>query len=99
MERDCAMCHSLAFETVGGVTRTLRHGEPDQVAADLAAYYRSTPPSRPLQLGGMQRRRPGAYAEGQVYNIYFNEVAVRSEERRVGKECVSTCRSRWSPYH
>src|SRR3546814_12981896 len=23
----------------------------------------------------------------------------RSEERRVGNECVSTCRSRWSPYH
>src|SRR3546814_12972043 len=27
---------------------------------------------------------------------YLND---RSEERRVGKECVSTCRSRWSPYH
>src|SRR3546814_21032965 len=27
---------------------------------------------------------------------YFDR---RSEERRVGKECVSTCRSRWSPYH
>src|SRR3546814_12206548 len=26
-------------------------------------------------------------------------VEERSEERRVGKECVSTCRSRWSPYH
>src|SRR3546814_13926774 len=26
-------------------------------------------------------------------------IAIRSEERRVGKECVSTCRSRWSPYH
>src|SRR3546814_11238166 len=26
-------------------------------------------------------------------------VASISEERRVGKECVSTCRSRWSPYH
>src|SRR3546814_17247732 len=25
--------------------------------------------------------------------------AIRSAERRVGKECVSTCRSRWSPYH
>src|SRR3546814_18772218 len=25
--------------------------------------------------------------------------AMRSEERRVGKECVRTCRSRWSPYH
>src|SRR3546814_8986749 len=32
--------------------------------------------------------------------IAIQEVAlVRSEERRVGKECVSTCRSRWSPYH
>src|SRR3546814_21119745 len=26
-------------------------------------------------------------------------ITYRSEERRVGKECVSTCRSRWSPYH
>src|SRR3546814_11575700 len=26
-------------------------------------------------------------------------IAVRSAERRVGQECVSTCRSRWSPYH
>src|SRR3546814_1710193 len=26
-------------------------------------------------------------------------LSARSEERRVGKECVSTCRSRWSPYH
>src|SRR3546814_20655498 len=29
----------------------------------------------------------------------FNAADGRSEERRVGKECVSTCRSRWSPYH
>ena len=29
----------------------------------------------------------------------FAEEAVRSEERRVGKECTSWCRSRWSPYH
>src|SRR3546814_2715441 len=28
-----------------------------------------------------------------------NKWLTRSEERRVGKECVSTCRSRWSPYH
>src|SRR3546814_10854213 len=31
--------------------------------------------------------------------ITRRSVAIRSEERRVGKECVSTCRSRWSPYH
>src|SRR3546814_11579157 len=30
---------------------------------------------------------------------YFDGFVGRSEERRVGKECVSTCRSRWSPYH
>src|SRR3546814_20675978 len=28
-----------------------------------------------------------------------SDLHIRSEERRVGKECVSTCRSRWSPYH
>src|SRR3546814_9508844 len=35
--------------------------------------------------------------------LYFGGIGTRinfrSEERRVGKECVSTCRSRWSPYH
>src|SRR3546814_11598678 len=30
---------------------------------------------------------------------HLGGVVERSEERRVGKECVSTCRSRWSPYH
>ena len=29
----------------------------------------------------------------------LNFIALRSEERRVGKECASMCRSRWSPYH
>src|SRR3546814_6699247 len=33
---------------------------------------------------------------GLLHQIFENG---RSEERRVGKECVSTCRSRWSPYH
>src|SRR3546814_14768712 len=35
------------------------------------------------------------------YEIALDQIQVRdrSEERRVGKECVSTCRSRWSPYH
>src|SRR3546814_3408654 len=34
-----------------------------------------------------------------VRRLLFLARHVRSEERRVGKECVSTCRSRWSPYH
>src|SRR3546814_2385926 len=37
----------------------------------------------------------GAYSD-VVFGLFR---LLRSEERRVGKECVSTCRSRWSPYH
>src|SRR3546814_3424885 len=38
-------------------------------------------------------------ASGSVRHASFVGLRARSEERRVGKECVSTCRSRWSPYH
>jgi hypothetical protein len=56
MEADCAMCHSLAFDRVGGTIRTLRHGEPEQVVADLRDFYRlRSPASR----DGAARRRPG----------------------------------------
>src|SRR3546814_5956406 len=36
---------------------------------------------------------------GDHVSITGDQAKARSEERRVGKECVSTCRSRWSPYH
>ena len=38
--------------------------------------------------------------EGHVYS-HNTDFAIleRSEERRVGKECLHACRSRWSPYH
>src|SRR3546814_4643929 len=35
----------------------------------------------------------------QRFTVRRGRMKLRSEERRVGKECVSTCRSRWSPYH
>src|SRR3546814_2685849 len=38
-----------------------------------------------------------AWAVGAA--AHAGQLRKRSEERRVGKECVSTCRSRWSPYH
>ena len=42
--------------------------------------------------------------ECSIYECIINEADIReaiyrSEERRVGKECASMCRSRWSPYH
>src|SRR3546814_2525513 len=49
------------------------------------------------------RREFPMWALGVDATIAANDVVgftwERSEERRVGKECVSTCRSRWSPYH
>src|SRR3546814_6959317 len=36
---------------------------------------------------------------GDHHETLYLRRLFRSEERRVGKECVSTCRSRWSPYH
>src|SRR3546814_6625417 len=48
---------------------------------------------------GYQGRSPGCrYSRIQFERCYQRHVQ-RSEERRVGKECVSTCRSWWSPYH
>ena len=36
---------------------------------------------------------------GRKKFVRYEEGAQRSEERRVGKECLRLCRSRWSPYH
>src|SRR3546814_17716622 len=57
------------------------------------------------QLPGIQRALNSGLSKGTL--IGANEPSLtemhrsiaRSEERRVGKECVSTCRSRWSPDH
>src|SRR3546814_18901583 len=47
--------------------------------------------SHPAAIAGLsRRRRPRQLQRGR---------RTRSEARRVGKECGSTCRSRWSPYH
>ena len=48
------------------------------------------------------RETVGRVAAGAIAGKLLRQAArieVRSEERRVGKECVTTCRSRWSPYH
>src|SRR3546814_9713047 len=72
------------------------------VAAPVCARY-----ARELECGGVElaRRsevRPAAHIHPAVTAAIDGEffaLRQRSEERRVGKEWVSTCRSRWSPYH
>ncbi len=63
MEKACQSCHALTFDEIGGTFRTLRHGQPDQVVADLRAAFRGGMPPRPASLSGMARRIPGAAAQ------------------------------------
>src|SRR3546814_8027231 len=52
--------------------------------------------ARRLRFGGCRNL---ACEGGDLADLADDAVEGRSEERRVGKECVSTCRSRWSPHH
>src|SRR3546814_20830731 len=83
---------------------TMTHFEPGE------AMIRNLADDNKLLLGQLKEVKAAAEADGDIatsglvdgwadethQRIWFLE---RSEERRVGKECVSTCRSRWSPYH
>jgi hypothetical protein len=62
MERNCQSCHSLAFERIGGTNRTLRHGQPDQVIADIRSFYRNGGPPASMSLSGIARHQVGGYA-------------------------------------
>src|SRR3546814_1877511 len=52
-----------------------------------------------LQIGVAAEPAPVDAQRQRALRIVGGEDRRRSEERRVGKECVSTCRSRWSRYH
>src|SRR3546814_6495594 len=59
-------------------------------------------PDRPVFLRFVSDNRVPAPEVDRFVGIVEKHIVAlneRSEERRVGKECVSTCRSRWSPYH
>src|SRR3546814_6461164 len=87
----------VALATLLGVGSELSiSGESDLVEAIRVSTQQNVSragdqlTSRNLSIQPTIRIRPGAPVRLVVH---------RSEERRVGKECVSTCRSRWSPYH
>ena len=62
MENDCESCHSLVYDKVGPTFRTLRHGNIEQMRADLLALDARAP----REAG---RRRPGQY--GSLYRARF----------------------------
>src|SRR3546814_10180012 len=55
--------------------------------------------SSPQAIGQMANALFERGTVNRVVACHIPKSRARSEERRVGKECVSTCRSRWSPYH
>src|SRR3546814_16385672 len=76
---------------IGGLADRLRHAihNPDEMAA-LAERLRRR----------VRAEFSATHMVDGVLGFYRALIeARRSEERRVGKECVRTCRSRWSPYH
>ncbi|MEO1044363.1 MAG: cytochrome c3 family protein [Pseudomonadota bacterium] len=77
MEENCAMCHSLSYDEIDGTFRQLPHGKPDLVKADLRAYFRSTGPARPLNLGSLPRQRPGEVNRQRTAADYARAVRFR----------------------
>src|SRR3546814_15888251 len=79
----------------------------DVCSSDLAGKLSGRRVHCPIEYADLQGR-PGCTGCTGGTDLYSQQgsvhhagegIEVRPEERRVGKECVSTCRSRWSPYH
>src|SRR3546814_10482069 len=66
-----------------------RSSDPPDEGARLGTHHQYWQPFRASPVGW----------RGGLHGLEGRDREYRSEERRVGKECVSTCRSRWSPYH
>ncbi len=80
MKENCSMCHSLSFDEIGGTFRQLPHGKPALVHAELRAFFRSTRPNRPINLGSRgnnPRRRPGDVNAQRTASDYARAVRFR----------------------
>src|SRR3546814_14690480 len=84
-------------DLIGGAVVRLRLGAGDIIGEpDDAGGPEEGHPAALEDRGGAHRD----HCAGESHPMLKNALpAPRSEERRVGKECVSTCRSRWSLYH
>src|SRR3546814_14817242 len=83
---DVAAVHRAVELTAFARLADDRDGHPLELGGDLLGLATA------LQVVGLELR---------ALRLEAGEIVLRrprSEERRVGKECVSTCRSRWSPY-
>src|SRR3546814_2256961 len=103
----CSLCIVLVFfKQKTAYEMRISDWSSDVCSSDLILVLLGAVEDQPHQLRpGLARL--GALADlgigfsklGRLADQLGVKVYGRSEERRVGKECVSTCRSRWSPYH
>src|SRR3546814_18067304 len=75
-----------------------RGGSKALVARDIVRFVTAGTLTEESLLEGRSANRLAALAQVGS-EVALAAADIRSEERRVGQECVSTCRSRWSPYH
>src|SRR3546814_11161944 len=93
------VCSSDLLDSVDTVRRSFGGGEIERIYNDLTRI-------NPVESTLITVLLDGDNDDVGVNNCYVDYTHIvrhihlrRSEERRAGKECVSTCRSRWSPYH
>src|SRR3546814_20525559 len=87
-------------EVASAVRADYKHQGVGWTLLNRAADYAKTRGCRTLEAVESRLNQKAIEVErdsGFTVKAYPDDA--RSEERRVGKECVSTCRSRWSPYH
>src|SRR3546814_13251729 len=72
--------------------------EGERSVGDLETVTGTGQPMLSQQLG-ILRKAALVKTRREAKHVFYRLDRDRSEERRVGRECVSTCRSRWSPYH
>src|SRR3546814_13728463 len=77
----------------GTDVQTLAASDTDKQAAAIAALV-----TRMISTEGIKPHDIGVLLCDSLVRDQNERALSRSEERSVGKECVSTCRSRWSPY-
>ena len=79
----------------GAVNLSLRVGVPALIVSLTIVAFGTSAPELLISVNAVLADKPGI----AMGNVVGSNTANRSEERRVGKECLPRCRSRWSPYH